>query len=188
MSPLYKGSAFRRFLIDRFAMGFDTDHIRQEFKASQGVEINDKDIDGILGPDSENDIKVREQELLAELSSTNFFEALNRIKTELESVRQIALDERDLKAYAQLTNSMLKSVEVLVATSDAFKRKFDDQQAIQTQNNFYVLNVLQKDGLIDIKDEKKLRELWGIRGEADGLRETEKKETKKIECEVHESV
>lgn len=178
---LYKGSAFRKFLIDRYAMGFTTDTILQEFKSSQGIDITEKEIEDIIGPDSEDEIKEREHELLKELSSGNFFSALNDIKLELQAVRQMALEDKDLKSYAQLTNTMLKSIDSLIITSGAFRKKFEDQSMLQTQNNYYVLNVLQKDGLIRIVDEEKLRSLWGLRGENDAMRKTETEKTKETE-------
>lgn len=181
---LYKGSAFRKFLLDRYAMGFTTETIVQEFKSTQGIDITEKEIEDILGPDSEEEIKAREQELLQELSSGNFFTALQDIKRELQTVREFALKEKDLKSYAQLTNTMLKSIDSLISTSGAFKKKFEDQSMLQTQNNYYVLNVLQQDGLIKIIDENKLRSLWGVGVKSDGLQKTEEAEKTEVRTDV----
>lgn len=157
---LYRGSAIRRFLIDRLAMGIPMDTIRDEFQATQGVSVTESDIDSIVGG-AEDEIKAREAELLEELSSSNFISSLYTIKDELNEARQLAKDDGDLKSYAQLTNTLLKSVDSLIQFSNNMRNKKVVEKKTLVQNNLLVINVLEKEGILKIIDKPKLETLIG---------------------------
>jgi hypothetical protein len=158
---LYKGNVFRKYLIDRCAMGFTSESIIAEFKAAQGADITEAEIEKIL-QGAEEEIKKREQELMHEFSSSNFLVNLNTIRDQLTEVRQKALEKNDFKSYAQLTNSLLKAVETLISVSESFKNKLSVNQRQVTTNNFLVLTVLEKDGLIQIPNRDKFIKALGL--------------------------
>ena len=158
--PIYKGTAFKQFLIDRCAMGFDNQAIREEFLKIQGLPITDEEIDKIL-EGCEPDIRARESELLRELMSQNAFTALYDIKIQLDEVRQEVKDSGDYKTYAQLTNTAIESVKSLLAMTEKFKQKQANSKAIGTQNNILVLQVLEKEGALKLLDMDKVQKLIG---------------------------
>ena len=155
---MYRGSAFKQFLIDRLAMGFENKPICEEFEKIMGIPITEAEIETIV-VSAADDIKLREQELLHELLSQNTFSALYDIRRQLDEVRQEARASGDLKTYAQLTNSSLKSVEVLIGLTERFKSRQEQQAAIGTQNNILVLNMLEKDGALKIIDVERVKRL-----------------------------
>jgi len=158
--PMYKGTTFKDFLIDRYAMGFNNQAIREEFLQTQGLPITDEEMEKIL-EGCEPAIRARESELLKELMSKNVFTALYEIKTQLDEVRQEARDAGDFKTYAQLTNSAMESIKSLIATTEKFKQKAAADSQIHTQNNILVINVLEEEGALKILDKEKLVKLIG---------------------------
>ena len=99
--------------------------------------------------------------LLHELLSQNTFSALYDIRRQLDEVRQEARASGDLKTCAQLTNSSLKSVEVLIGLTERFKSRQEQALAIGTQNNLLVINMMEKDGSIKVIDIEKVKKLLG---------------------------
>lgn len=158
---LYKGSAFKQFLIDRVAMGFDTLAIRQEFESVMKLPITENEIEIIL-KGCEPEIKQREQELVAELRSQNVIGALLSIKTELAEVAALAKADKDYKTFAQLANSSMKSLEVIISMTEKFRNSENTKNLTAVQNNYYAIEVLVKDGLIEVKNESKLKEILGM--------------------------
>ena len=139
-------------------MGFENKPICEEFEKIMGIPITEAEIETIV-VSAADDIKLREQELLHELLSQNTFSALYDIRRQLDEVRQEARASGDLKTYAQLTNSSLKSVEVLIGLTERFKSRQEQQAAIGTQNNILVLNMLEKDGALKIIDVERVKRL-----------------------------
>lgn len=158
---LYKGSVLKKYLIDRYAMGISDEAIKAEFLASQGEELKDEDIRAIM-KDCEPEVRAREEELIRELSSSNFLISLNQVRQQLMEVRELALEKKDFKSYAQLSNSLLKSIDSLIGVSESFKLRNADSQRITTQNNYLVLTVLEKDGLISIPNREKFLKALGM--------------------------
>jgi len=158
---LYKGSAFKQFLIDRVAMGFDSLAIRQEFESVMKLPITENEIDIIL-KGCEPEIKQREQELIHELRSQNVIGALLSIKTELAEVAALAKADKDYKTFAQLANSSMKSLEVIISMTEKFRNAENTKNLTAVQNNYYAIEVLVKDGLIEVKNESKLKEILGV--------------------------
>lgn len=162
---MYRGKAFKQFLIDRYAMGFEPDAIRQEFEALMGLPVSEAEVFTILkGCDSE--IRAREEELLNELRSKNVVSALLAIKEELAEVAQLAKAEKDYKTFAQLANSSMKSLEVLISMTEKFKNKEEGKKLVAVQNNYYAIEVLEKDGLIKVVEPAKLRQILGVPDES----------------------
>lgn len=157
---IYRGDNFRKFLIDRYAMGFDYDMIAKEFEELHGITISTKDVGTILEK-ADGEIKAREQEINEIYSSTNLFAQLDGIRRELNKVRERALDRDDLRSYAQLTNSSLKAVELLLKAVDGFRKREEQKVLLVQQNNYYAIELLEKDGIIKIVDTSKLKRLMG---------------------------
>lgn len=158
--PLYQGKAFKQFLIDRYAMGFEPSAICQEFEVLMGVPISLAEVETIL-KGSEPEIRAREDEINAELRSQNVIGALISIKRELAEVSALAKADQDYKTFAQLANSSMKSLEVIINMTEKFRHKDQEKKITAVQNNYYAIEVLVKDGLIEVKDEKKLKEILG---------------------------
>jgi hypothetical protein len=161
MSPIYKGNAFKQFLIDRYAMGFEPVAICQEFEAQMGIPISEAEVESILKGCS-NEIQAREDELIAELKSQNVVGALLSIKAELAEVASLARADKDYKTFAQLANSSMKSLEVLIGMTEKFRQHENTKKLVAVQNNYYAIEVLVKDGLIEVKDERKLKSILGV--------------------------
>jgi len=162
--PLYRGTAFRQFLIDRYAMGFEPAAICHEFGSQMGIPITESEIEAIL-KGCEPEIRAREDELVKELKSQNVVGALLSIKAELAEVAALAKADKDYKTFAQLSNSSMKSLEVLIGMTEKFRQHEDTKKLVAVQNNYYAIEVLVKDGLIEVKDEKKLKEIMGATDE-----------------------
>ena len=160
MSPIYRGKAFKQFLIDRYAMGFEPAAICQEFESQMGLPITESEVDTILKGCS-GEIREREEELIAELKSQNVVGALLSIKKELSEVAALAKAEKDYKTFSQLANSSMKSLEVLIGMTEKFRQHENTKKMVAIQNNYYAIEVLVKDGLIEVKNEKRLKEILG---------------------------
>lgn len=158
--PIYRGTAFKKYLIDRYAMGFDPERIAEEFERDQKIPISQKEVESLLGG-CEKEIIEREQELLKELTSKNLFSALSTIKEQLDDVRELVKSDGDYKTYAQLTNSSIKSLEVIMQSTENFKKRQETARLVAVQNNYYAIQILEKDGLIKVVDEPRLREILG---------------------------
>jgi len=158
--PLYKGKAFKQFLIDRYAMGFEPSAICQEFQSQMGIPITEAEVSTILKGCS-GEIQQREDELIAELKSQNVVGALLSIKEELAEVAALAKADKDYKTFAQLANSSMKSLEVLIGMTEKFRQHENTKKMVAVQNNYYAIEVLVKDNLIEVKDEKRLKEILG---------------------------
>jgi len=164
--PIYKGKAFKQFLIDRYAMGFEPLAICQDFENQMGIQITETEVETIL-KGCEPEIRAREDELLVELRSQNVIGALLSIKAELAEVAALAKADKDYKTFAQLSNSSMKSLEVLIGMTEKFRQHENTKKITAVQNNYYAIEVLVKDGLIEVKDEKKLKEIMGATDETD---------------------
>ena len=158
--PIYKGKAFKQFLIDRYAMGFQASQITQEFESIMGVPVSESEIGTILRG-SEPEIRKREAELLQELISQNVISTLISIKKELSEVAKLARENKDYRTFAQLANSSMKSLEVIISVTEKFKQGENTKKVTAIQNNYYAIEVLVKDGLIEVKNEKKLKRILG---------------------------
>lgn len=159
--PVYQGKAFKQFLIDRYAMGFSPSQICEEFEMAMGIPVNEAEVETIL-KGCNMEIMAREQELIAELKSQNVISSLISIKRELAEAASIAKAERDFKTFAQLANSSMKSLEVIISMTEKFRKQEDTKKMTAIQNNYYAIEVLVKDGLIEVKDEPKLKEILGV--------------------------
>jgi len=163
--PIYQGKAYKQFLVDRYAMGFDPVAIAQEFEKTMGVPITEQEIEQIL-KGCENEIRAREDELYKELKSQNVISALLSIRDELGEVASLAKAEKDYKTFAQLSNSSMKSIEVIISMTEKFRDREKTKHISAVQNNYYAIEVLVKDGLIEVKDEEKLKKIFA--GDSDG--------------------
>ena len=159
--PIYQGKAFKQFLIDRYAMGFQPAAICQDFEVQQGVPITEAEVEGIL-KGCEPEIRQREDELLTELRSQNVVGALLSIKQELAEVAALAKADKDYKTFAQLANSSMKSLEVLIGMTEKFRQHENTQKKLTTQNNILVLQLLERDGALKIIDIEKTKSLLGV--------------------------
>jgi hypothetical protein len=162
--PLYQGKAFKQFLIDRYAMGFEPAQICQEFQTQMGLPITEAECETIL-KGCAADIQAREAELIKELQSQNVIGALLSIKQELSEVAALAKADKDYKTFAQLANSSMKSLEVIISMTEKFRQHEDTKKLVAVQNNYYAIEVLVKDGLIEVKNEAKLKEIMGATDE-----------------------
>ena len=162
--PIYQGSAFKQFLIDRYAMGFEPIAICQDFETHMGVPVTETEIETIL-KGCEPEIRAREEELIRELKSQNVVGTLLSIKAELAEVAALAKADKDYKTFAQLSNSSMKSLEVIIGMTEKFRQHENTKKLVAVQNNYYAIEVLVKDGLIEVKDEKKLKEIMGATDE-----------------------
>jgi hypothetical protein len=161
MSPIYRGKAFKQFLIDRYAMGFEPSSICQEFEKQMGIPISEAEVEAIL-KGCAPEIQQREDELIKELRSQNVIGALLKIKQELTEVAALAKADKDYKTFAQLSNSSMKSLEVIIGMTEKFRQHENTKKSVMIQNNYYAIEVLEKDGLIEVKDAKKLRKILGV--------------------------
>ena len=139
--PIYSGNTFKRFLIDRYAMGFPAEAIMHEFKAVQGIDITEAEVEEIL-KDSNDEIHKREIELMKELSNHNVIGTLYNIQTQLNEARDIAKVKGDMKTYAQLTNTLLSSIEVLIKLAQNFKER--EQNKIKGEEKWEHLRYQKK--------------------------------------------
>ena len=142
-------------------MGFEPLAICQEFESQMGLPITETEIETIL-KGCEPEIRDREDELVKELKSQNVIGALLSIKEELAEVASLAKADKDYKTFAQLSNSSMKSLEVLIGMTEKFRQHEDTKKLVAVQNNYYAIEVLVKDGLIEVRDEKKLKEILGV--------------------------
>jgi hypothetical protein len=165
--PIYQGKAFKQFLIDRYAMGFEPAQICQEFERQMGVPVSESEVETIL-KGCAPEIQERERELVAELRSQNVMGALLKIKEELAEVASLAKADKDYRTFAQLANSSMKSLEVIISMTEKFRQRENTKKLVAVQNNYYAIEVLVKDGLIEVKDEKKLKEIMGATDEPVG--------------------
>jgi hypothetical protein len=163
--PLYSGKAFKQFLIDRYAMGFEPAQICQEFQRQMGIPILESECETIL-KGCNIEIMAREEELIKELQSQNVLSSLLAIKEELAEVGQLAKADGDYKTFAQLANSSMKSLEVIISMTEKFRQHENTKKITAVQNNYYAIEVLVKDGLIEVKNEAKLKEIMGATEEA----------------------
>ena len=158
--PIYQGSVFKQFLIVRYAMGFEPAAICNEFETQMGVPVSESEVEIIL-KGCNNEIRAREEELITELKSQNVIGALLSIKAELVEVASMAKADKDYKTFAQLSNSSMKSIEVIINMTEKFRTREDTKTLVAVQNNYFAIEVLVKDGLIEVKDEAKLKEILG---------------------------
>ena len=158
--PIYRGKAFKQFLVDRYAMGFESHAICQEFEKQMGLPISESEVDAILKGCSD-EIRRREDELIVELKSQNVVGALLQIKRELVEVAALAKADKDYKTFAQLSNSSMKSLEVIIGMTEKFRKHEHTKEKVAVQNNYYAIEVLVKDGLIEVKDEVRLKKILG---------------------------
>jgi hypothetical protein len=165
---LYQGNVFKKFLVDRMAMGFDRSTIRSEFCAKMGVPITDDEISEIL-KDSDIEIRQREDELLTELRSQNVVSALLAIKEELSEVAKLAKEDKDYRTFAQISNTSIKSIEVLISMTKNFADREETRNQISIQNNVLVLQLLEKDGVLKILDQSKLQSILGTAATNSGI-------------------
>jgi hypothetical protein len=158
---IYTGSVYRLFLIDRHAMGFGADTIRDEFERQYGIPIKVEEIEHILAG-AEEEIKDREIQLISELRSSNVFGQLEDIQKDLHKAREVAKGKGDLKEYAQLTNTALHTLEILLKMMEKLKNSQNMSSVANAKNNLIALQLLEQDGIIVINDKGKLRRFVGV--------------------------
>jgi hypothetical protein len=117
------------------------------------------------------EIQQREDELIKELRSQNVIGALLKIKQELSEVAALAKADKDYKTFAQLSNSSMKSLEVIIGMTEKFRQHENTKKSVMVQNNYYAVEVLEKDGLIEVKDKKRLRRILGMSEEEEVMKE-----------------
>jgi hypothetical protein len=142
-------------------MGFEPLAICQEFEKQMGIPITETEVEEIL-KGSAPEIQAREEELIAELKSQNVIGALLKIKEELAEVAALAKADKDYKTFSQLANSSMKSLEVIISMTEKFRQHENTKKMVAIQNNYYAIEVLEKDGLIEVKDAKKLKKILGV--------------------------
>jgi hypothetical protein len=165
---VYTGRALDEFIIDRAALGFDTDSIISEYKSLHGTIPLGFDKDFILQKMKEHEAAIRKRELqLIQLySNSNLLARLDTLQSELERVKGEALERNDLRTYALLASQLLKSLELFAKSVKHFQ---DEEKEVRTQlsqqNNYYLFVDLQKHGLIDIKNVEELKKIVGCTDE-----------------------
>lgn len=160
------------FLIDRFAMGLDFEYIAAEFEALYGLPLTKDDADKILEQTAnyEDRIKQRELEIREYFSSRNFLLQLSYFNN---IVRQ-RLDEavasnrsKDIISYLTL---LAKSIDTFHRALDSFKKKEEQKIELIQQNNYYIFEEMQKDGIITILDKKKAKRMLGAPEDDDTIK------------------
>lgn len=162
-SGLYSGSVIRRFVIDRVALGIGDENLCAEYEALFGVVLSSEDLEGIKASGNfVEELASRKEELLEFVTSSSFVSRLCALDAEIQSVREEARNSKDLKTYVKLVDSSLKSLDLFMKTVKSFERREAPETVIIQQNNFYVLEELARDGLIELKDPSKLKRLFDI--------------------------
>jgi hypothetical protein len=80
----------------------------------------------------------------------------------LAEVAALAKADKDYRTFAQLANSSMKSLEVIIGMTEKFRQHENTQKKLTTQNNILVLQLLERDGALKIIDIEKTKSLLGV--------------------------
>jgi len=162
---IYKGRAYKQWLIDRFASGFERKTIKEAFLKEFDFEISDVEIDNLL-KNEEDRIKAREAELIIEIKkeSLSVILRLEKLLKDLQPVLKNLKDEKNYKVYAQLLAPTLKALEMIAKIKGNIKdnTEITVNTAVIQKENYDALVELAKDGVIEIKEDAKLRKMLEI--------------------------
>jgi len=163
--PLYRGSIYEDYLIDRAALGLPINLIVEDFKANVGVDISEDDVVDIL-VGKEEKIKQRERELAEEMKTTTVLSRLEALYQKLE--KEISDESWDPKTLAILTREargFLDSIAKVTGQVKESEINIDNLNIIK--QNFNAMEELEQMEVITIKDKKKLKKLLGISDDKD---------------------
>ena len=162
---IYRGRAYKQWLIDRFACGLDKETIKASFKNTFDYEITDSEMDNML-KNEEDKIKQREKELLEQLKeeASNELLELERLLKDAKPALEELKSEGNYRVYSQMMNSTLKALELIAKIKGNIKDNTEVtiNQAVIQQENFEAMCELEEDGIIVIKDKKKLKKMLNI--------------------------
>ena len=170
---LYKGSIYRKFAIDRLALGYSDQAICEMFETTYGEKVTIESLQ-LIAKNSEEEIKIREKELLEELED-NSMSIEGRLETLYSEVRDV-LDElkkeKQWKQYASVLNGLLKNIELLAKSLGKLRSQTSPESRVMVQkNNYNAIVLLAEDKVISIADKKRLRKLLGIEEEDENVEE-----------------
>lgn len=154
----YSSSLIIDYLVDRTALGFDFEFIRQEFELIFTSSINRNEYEELL-IGKEEVVKERRREIYRSLISQNIYSTLLNLKSEIEDAKTRAMESEDFRSYVGLINTLLKVLELLMKSIESFKKTELDRIRSSSANNLSAIRFLEAEGIITIKDHEKLKRL-----------------------------
>lgn len=162
---IYRGNAYKQWLIDRFACGFDRDTIKESFELEFDIEISDVELDNMLESEDEA-IREREEELKQAIKkeSLSVILRLEGLLKDLEPALKELRDNGHYKIYAQLLAPTLKALEMIAKIKGNIKENTEItvNTAVVQRENYEAMQVLEEDGIIVIKEKDKLKKMLNI--------------------------
>jgi len=150
------------WLIDRIASGYNFEVIREMYKIDFNLEITEDEYNKFKDK-YELDISNRYDSMRKEVYDSGTFGKLVSIADKLYTMLNDSNSELSPKEQAQLADTLRKYLETL----GTFGKNKSEVKKI-TNNNFAIFEGLEFDGLIEIKDKKKVKML------VDGIYEEDK--------------
>lgn len=158
--PLYTGTIYEDYLVDRAALGLPLNLIVEDFTTNVGVNITENDVVEILVGKEER-IKQREKELAEEFKSTTVLSRLEKIYKKLNE--EIELSDLDPKTLAILTREARGFLDSIAKVTGQVKEgdvTIDNLTIVK--QNLEAFDELSELGVISIKDKEKLKKLLGV--------------------------
>lgn len=161
----------RYFLLDRVSAGFKDEDICFQFKEAFGRDITPIEITQILDSDGtmQEDIKKRTEELIEQIKAQNLISmSLSMIELLNKRIAELK-DQKDSKALY----STLNSLNVLKGYIEMMMQKIEKKEekvavVINQQNNYLILEELEKKGFLAITDKKSIKRLLRVPDEEEG--------------------
>lgn len=164
---LYRGTVMKKFIIDRLAMGYSVQAICEMFEELYGDKIT-YDFVKEIEEKSKVEIAKREKELLEELSknSMSIEGRLEGLYSEVKDVLDELKMNKQWKQYSAVLNGLLRNIELLAKSLGKLRNNGDRESKILIQkNNYQAILLMAEDGILSVKDKKKLKRLLGIEGD-----------------------
>jgi len=139
------------FIIDRVACGFNYEMVRGEFETNFKIELTKEDYNKYINK-YEAQIKERYTAVREEIYNSGAYHKLLDISDTL--YKQIKTNEGTPKEISTLAATLRGYLESMSKLGNA-----QNVTKIKQQNNFVVLKTLERDGLISINDDKKVKYL-----------------------------
>lgn len=159
---LYVGSVYKNFIVDRLAMGYPVEVIAELFKETYGDFL---DVSFILEVKGKNVdlIKERERELFEDLekNSVSVESRLESLYSEVRGVLDELKEKKQWKQYSSVLSGLLRNIELIAKSLGRYENKGKGNVNVQL-NNYNAIVLLEKNGVISLKDKKKLKKLLGI--------------------------
>jgi len=161
---LYKGSILKKFVIDRLAMGYSEKSIMEMFESNYNEKLSIQNIEHI-SEKYKDEIIDRKKELLENLekNSVSVEARLESLYLEIKEVLDELKENKQWKQYSSVLNGLLKNVELLAKSLGKLKRMQSPESKLTLQkNNYNAILLLAEDGILSVKDRKKLKKLLGL--------------------------